>query len=239
MLHIRHLSIAFPFRKTTALFDLSFSMQEGESVGIIGESGSGKSSAVQAILRLLPPTAEVRGSIEFEGEDLLQMNERQLSTIRGKKIGIAFQESGTSLNPIMTVGAQLEETLCDSPHQLFEIVGLQAADLKRYPHELSGGMKQRALLAIACASRPKLLIADEPTTALDPHTKQGISFLLEHNILAPSLLLVSHDLPLAAKICKRLLIFHQGHLIEEGPTEKIIDSPKHPYTQMLISHINL
>ena len=244
LLHVQNLSISFSLfgKKISAVRNVSFSLNEGERVGIVGESGSGKSCTVQAIPRLLPQ-AEIQGTIDFEGKNLLQLKEKELNKIRGKKIGISFQEMGASLNPTMTIGKQIEEAL--STHKfpkekalsLLELVEMPRpqAILKCYPHELSGGMKQRVSLSLALACSPKLLIADEPTTALDPKTKEQILSLLKRKEIASSLLLVSHDLHLVANICERILIFYQGEMIEEGKTDEILKSPKHPYTQGLLS----
>lgn len=240
LLDICNLSISFVHKgkKTKAVHRVSFSLLNGEKVGIIGENGSGKSATTQAILKLLP-SAEIQGEIFFEGEDLLKMNEKKIGLIRGKKIGISFQESGSSFNPTMTIGKQIEESLIihNKPKEkaafLLEMVGLPKEILKYYAHQLSGGMKQRVDLCLGLACFPKLFIADEPTTALDPKSKEQIISLLKN--IPTSLILVSHDLHVISQVCDKILVFNQGVIVEEGNTFDIFHYPKHPYTKMLIN----
>jgi oligopeptide transport system ATP-binding protein len=226
---------------------ISFQLDAGESVGIVGESGSGKSSAVQALTRL--STAEVRGNVWFQGEELLSKKETELRKIRGRKIGMVFQDPMSSLNPTMKIGAQIKEGLIyhnllsekealKRAAELLDLVGVPEPLLRldAYPHTLSGGMRQRVLIAIAIACNPCLLIADEPTTALDPPLALQIVSLLQkvQKTLGTALLFITHDLKIVARICTRLLVMYAGEIVEEGPTLEILERPKHPYTKRLL-----
>lgn len=242
-LTIEDLSVTFSVqgKPLHAVRGVSFTMQKGESVGIVGESGCGKSATVQAIAGL--STGKVTGTILLEGKERLQP---------GRDIGIVFQDPMTSLNPTMKIGAQITEGLLyhklarrreaqQKALELLHLVGLSepALRMEQYPHQLSGGMRQRVLIAIALICHPRLLIADESTTALDAHTRHQILSLLkqmqEHFQL--SLLVISHDLKVVAEICQQVLIFYAGKIIERGPVQEVLHHPKHPYTQMLLNSL--
>ena len=244
LLEIQNLSVSFSLygQKLHAVRGISFSLNEGESLGIVGESGSGKSASVQAIARL-QPTAKVEGKVLFEGEDLLTKTDAEMRQIRGSKIGMVFQDPMTSLNPTMTIGAQIEEALrchrLNVKGRALELlkemeIAEPEARLKQYPHQLSGGMRQRILIAIALSCRPKLLIADELTTALDVTVQAQILQLLRKQSASTSLILITHDLGVVAQTCKRVLVLYGGKIVESGPVDQILHAPRHPYTQMLL-----
>jgi len=250
ILDVKNLKVSFPLRGKVieAVRGISFGVEEGEAVGIVGESGSGKSVAVQRLLGLVE--GKVEGEAWFEGENLLQMREEEWRSVRGVKIGMVFQDPLTSLNPTMKLGAQVMEGLVfhglakrhEGKQQALEwlrLVRLPDPETRfdQYPHQLSGGMRQRALIAIALACHPHLLIADESTTALDTVTQAQILTLLKdlQKQLQMTLLVITHDFGVVAEICTRILVFQEGKLVEEGPIDQILYAPKHPYTQMLLS----
>lgn len=246
LLVIKNLTIGFG--KTAIVKGISFQVGSRECVGLVGESGSGKSLTAHSIL--LPVGTFRNGEILFEEKNLLNQSNRKMQAIRGKKIGMIFQEPMTALNPLMTIGKQIVEIL--QRHEkmtknqakektlfLLERVGIPEPSfrIKQYPFEFSGGMRQRVMIAMAIACNPSLLIADEPTTALDVTLQEEILELLqslqkERNL---SMLFISHDLKVIQKLCNRVLVMHQGEIVEEGSTEKIFSSPQHPYTQKLFS----
>ena len=237
-----HVSFSLYGQELQAVRGISFSVKEGEAIGIVGESGCGKSAAIQAIARL-SPNAKIRGKILFEGEDLLQKKEKEMQKIRGKKIGMVFQDPMTSLNPTMKIGAQIEESLKhhkievgNRPLELLKQVEMPDPEIRisQYPHELSGGMRQRALIAIALACEPKLLIADEPTTAPDVTIQAQILDLFQKRSPKTSLILVTHDLAIVSAICERIFVCYAGKIVEAGPVHQILNSPRHPYTQLLL-----
>jgi oligopeptide/dipeptide ABC transporter ATP-binding protein len=247
--HNLHVSFSIHGRKLQAVRGISFSISPGETVGIVGESGCGKTAAVQAITRL-SPAASVSGSAHFEGRDLLQMNDRNLRSIRGQKIGMIFQDPMASLNPTMKIGAQIAEGLLYHKlaskqeakrisAELLHLVGVPDPELRltQYPHVLSGGMRQRVLIAIALACKPELLIADEPTTALDVTISAQILDLLKNlqKQTKSSLLLITHDLGVISSICDRVLVMYAGRIVEEGPVDQVLLKPRHPYTQLLLA----
>ena len=225
ILRIKNLKIAFPKQDgyRTVVDDVSFSVKQGEMVGIVGESGSGKSMTSLSIMRLLAKEASVQGgSILFQGKDMLTMSQAQLEQVRGNEVSMVFQEPMTSLNPVLTVGKQLEEVFILHKEQsqkndvkteilnMLEQVGLPQGEelLKRYPHQLSGGMRQRVMIAMAMLLKPKLLIADEPTTALDVTIQAQILNLIEklNKEYGTSILLISHDLGVIKKYCSRAIV---------------------------------
>lgn len=247
LLKVTNLKVSFTQRKETvqAVKGVSFTLSEGETIAIVGESGSGKTTTLHAMTGLIP-NALIEGSVQFQGVDLLKQSQKRL----GKEIGMVFQDPTVSLNPTMKIRKQIEEGI------LFHRLASRAEAKKRaldllhqveipdvliraeqYPHELSGGQKQRVAIAIALACHPRLLIADEPTTALDTHTKMQVIFLIQklQKDLQMSTIWVSHDLDLMGKICDRILIFYKGQIVEEGSAKSVLHSPKHPYTQMLIN----
>jgi peptide/nickel transport system ATP-binding protein len=230
---------------------ISLVVNHGETVGIVGESGSGKTLTSSAIINLLPDTIHVTsGTIHFENENLLSKSQKEMESIRGRGIGKILQDPMTSLNPVLTIGDQLTEGIClhfnlskqQAKERALELLTLM--DIKdaltrydQYPHELSGGQRQRVLIAIALSCQPKLLIADEPTTALDNTTQRQLLSLLkerqrEHNM---ALLFISHDLHVVAEMCERVIVMKNGEIIEEGPVKEILNNPKDPYTKMLVN----
>ncbi len=256
LLEITNLTVSFRtyLGKVEAVRDISFSIYPGETVAIVGESGCGKSVTAQSIMRLLPdpPCKVEKGTILFEGEDLLKKSRSQMEAIRGKKIGMIFQDPMTSLNPTMRIGNQIIEGLIkhcalqrkEAKAQAIEMlnwVGIQNAEkrMAQYPHEFSGGMRQRAVIAIALACNPKLLIADEPTTALDVTIQAQILDLMKEiqREKKTSIILITHDLGIVAGMCDRLLVMYGGKIIEEGSVKKIFSSPYHPYTKGLLRSI--
>ncbi|MEQ1931478.1 MAG: dipeptide ABC transporter ATP-binding protein [Parvularculaceae bacterium] len=231
------------------LDEVTFSLEPGETLGLVGESGSGKSMTALSIMRLLPADSTLSGRIALEGEDLLKLRPREMRAHRGRDIGMAFQEPMSALNPLQTIGGQLAEpfeihrglsrrSALAEAGRLMERVGLEAGgvDAGRYPHELSGGQRQRAVIAIAMALSPKVLIADEPTTALDAAAQAEIVRLLlsltqEENC---ALLFITHDLPLIAGLADRIAVISSGRVVEMGRTGEILSAPSHPYTAKLI-----
>ena len=233
-----------------AVRGVNMSIYPGQSVAIVGESGSGKSTTAMSILGLLPGTGKVTGGqILFEGEDITHYNNKQFESLRGDKIGLVPQDPMSNLNPVWSIGTQVEESL-NANHvvegskrhervvELLEEAGLPDAErrAKQYPHEFSGGMRQRALIAIGLAARPKLLIADEPTSALDVTVQKTILDHLQHltEELGNAVLFITHDLGLAAERAEHLIVMHRGRIVESGPSREILRSPQHPYTRRLV-----
>ncbi|TAM50619.1 MAG: ABC transporter ATP-binding protein [Paraburkholderia sp.] len=251
LLELEHLRVAFG--DTVAVDDLTFSIAQGERVALVGESGSGKTVTSLAILRLLRD-AHTSGGIRFAGEDLLGKSERAMQALRGSDIAMIFQEPMTALNPLYTIGEQIAETIVAhegvSPQQgrvraveLLARTGV-AEPAKRvlsYPHQLSGGQRQRAMIAMALACRPRLLLADEPTTALDVTIRAQIVDLLldiqrdEAQKRGMAVLLITHDLNLVRRFAQRVAVMERGLLVESGPVERVFEAPQHPYTQRLIA----
>src|ERR1700754_2636012 len=250
LLDVRDLSVAFG--STLAVDRVSFSIKRGECVALVGESGSGKSVSALSILKLLPyPTAShPSGAIRFKGRELLSMSEREIRDIRGNDISIIFQEPMTSLNPLHTIEAQIGEIL--QLHsgirgsmarartlELLTQVGIPEPEtrLASYPHQLSGGQRQRVMIAMALANEPDLLIADEPTTALDVTVQAQILTLLAdiRARLGMSLLFITHDLGIVRRIADRVCVMNGGKIVEHGPVEQVFTTPKHPYTKALLA----
>jgi len=253
-LSVRDLSIAFRSggRETLAVDRISFDITKGECMALVGESGSGKSVTALSILKLLPyPAAHhPSGSILFEGKDLLKLNEKQIRAVRGDEISIVFQEPMTSLNPLHTIEKQIGEILllhrgltgAAARARTLEVltqVGIPDPEtrLKSYPHQLSGGQRQRVMIAMALANEPDLLIADEPTTALDVTVQAQIIALLKdlQARLNMSLLFITHDLGIVRKIAQRVAVMKDGKIVEKGTVEKVFSAPQHPYTQALLN----
>jgi len=253
MLEIKDLKVNFqPAHgpKTEVLHGINLSLNKGETLGIVGESGSGKSVLSLATIGLLPDTAEVSGEIIFNGENILTLSERERCKLRGSRIGIIFQEPMTALNPAMKVGNQIAEGLRlhrkisrkeakkEALH-LLEMVKIPDAKRKMesYPHEMSGGQRQRVGIAIAIALKPDLLIADEPTTALDVTVQAEILDILDELVseLGIALILISHDLGVIARIADRTLVMYHGNEMEQGETERVLRQPSHEYTCKLLS----
>lgn len=256
LLEVRNLSVSFKtyLGKVQAVRDISFSVEKGETVAVVGESGCGKSVTAQAIMGLIPmpPGIMEKGEIFFEGKDLLRKSNKEMEAIRGKEIGMIFQDPMTSLNPTMRVGRQIMEGLVK--HQglskkeahleaieLLNLVGISDPDKRvtQYPHEFSGGMRQRVVIAIALACNPKLLIADEPTTALDVTIQAQILELMQtiQKSRGTSIILITHDLGIVAGMCDRMLVMYGGEIMESGPVNKVYANPIHPYTQGLLGSV--
>ncbi|GGF37557.1 ABC di/oligopeptide transporter ATPase [Aliidongia dinghuensis] len=232
---------------------VSFSIGAGEVVGVVGESGSGKSMTALSTMRLLPETVRVTaGTVRFAGADLLALSEAEMRRIRGDRIAMIFQEPMSSLNPVLSIGEQIVETLVHHRGagraeakrraiELLELVEIPAAAkrLGDYPHQLSGGMRQRVMIAIALACEPKLLIADEPTTALDVTVQAQILDLLRslRRELAMSIMLITHDLGVVAEFADRVVVLYAGRVAETGPVKALFRAPFHPYTQGLLGSI--
>jgi oligopeptide/dipeptide ABC transporter ATP-binding protein len=230
---------------------VSFSLQEGEILGIVGESGAGKSITGFSLLGLIDkPGKIVEGEILFNGEDLVKKSEEELQKIRGNDIAMIFQDPQTSLNPVITIGNQLMEAILYHNNKIskkeahkasidiLKLVGLPAADkrMNSYPHQLSGGMKQRVVIAIALLNNPKLLVADEPTTALDVTIQAQILFLMKKlsKDFGSSLILITHDIAVVSQLCDKIAVMYAGRIIEYGKKDDVIFNPQHPYTKGLI-----
>lgn len=255
LLEVEHLTTEFTTRrgKVQAIRDVSFSIDKGEILALVGESGSGKSVTSLSIMGLLSSNGKVvNGHINFNGQDLTAMSEKQLRHIRGNRISMIFQEPMTSLNPVFTVGDQIMESILhhtklskkeayEKMIALLETVGIPnpTKRVKDYPHQLSGGMRQRIMIAIAMSCEPELLIADEPTTALDVTIQAQILDLIyrmreQFNI---SVLLITHDLGVVAEAADRVAVMYCGRIVEEGTTKEILTDPRHPYTLGLLKSI--
>jgi len=249
LLHVEDLSIAFGSHP--AVDRISFQIDEGETLGLVGESGSGKSATSLAVLRLLPPSARVTGYLGFGGLDLLRLPESDMRKHRGSSIAMIFQEPMTALNPVMPVGAQIAEAVQahhpdlsrrqvrDRVLEAMHEVALPEPErrIRDYPHQFSGGQRQRILIAMAIVNRPRLLIADEPTTALDVTVQAQILALLNrlrrsHNL---SMLFISHDLAVVSQVADRVAVMQHGHLVEQAPTAQLFHAPQHPYTRRLLA----
>ncbi|WP_232696060.1 ABC transporter ATP-binding protein [Brevibacillus daliensis] len=236
-----------------AVRGISFYVKKGESLGIVGESGSGKSVSMLSIMKLLPQNAELQADhVQFNGQDLNQIDQKEMRKMLGSEIGMIFQDPMSSLNPLLTIGDQIVEPI--RIHQkiskeaarkkaidILRIVEIPSPEkrLKQYPHEFSGGMRQRVMIAIAISCNPKLLIADEPTTALDVTIQAQILDLMHDlkNKMQTSIVMITHDLGVIANMCNRVLVMYGGTIVEEGTIREIFYQPKHPYTWGLIKSI--
>ncbi|MBF5059108.1 ABC transporter ATP-binding protein [Candidatus Neptunochlamydia vexilliferae] len=250
-----HTSFSSLSKKIAAVRGVSFKLKEGETVGIVGESGCGKSVMARSLTRLLPSvSAKVeKGSVFYHGENLLLKSERELRKVRGKEIGMIFQDPMTSLNPTMRIIDQItegyalhhpeksKEEVAARALALLEKVGISDARtrLRQYPHELSGGMRQRVMIAIAMISSPNILIADEPTTALDVTIQAQILDLLKEiqQKEKMSILLITHDFSIIAGFCDRVVVMYAGEVVESAPVDELFSAPKHPYTRRLLNSI--
>lgn len=249
LLQVEDLSVAFGSR--TVVDSLFFSITAGETLGLVGESGSGKSATSLALLHLLPQNAKVSGTVRFEEQSLLAMPAEAMRRVRGREIAMIFQEPMTALNPVMQVGAQIGEALLahhpktpgatvrERVIAAMHEVGLPAPEtrLRDYPHQFSGGQRQRILIAMALINRPRLLIADEPTTALDVTVQAQILDLLRtlkktHNL---AMLFISHDLAVVSQIADRVAVMQHGRIVESGTVHELFQSPQHPYTRSLLA----
>ena len=253
MLEIQDLHVKFHTRQREAVAGVSLTIRDGEILGLVGESGSGKSVTAMSVAGLLPRRqCDYSGSVLLDGEDLLHMERAQLRKIQGRCIGVVFQEPMSCMDPLMKIGAQVEEVLrlhTDlTPAQRREkaLSALAAVELpdveevyEKYPHQLSGGMLQRVMIAAAIVIRPKLLLLDEPTTALDVTIQAQILELLKklNAESGISMLFISHNLNVVRKLCARVAVMQRGVLVEEGDTEQVFYHPQHPYTQRLVAAI--
>src|SRR5712672_1016101 len=255
LLEIENLQTHFrtPDGVNRAVDGVSFAVECGETVAIVGESGCGKSVTANSILRLVPqPPGKIAGQIRFEGIDLLALSERAMRDIRGNHISMVFQEPMTSLNPVLTVGGQIAETLRlhqrlgrkavhERAVEMLALVGIPEPRrrLSEYPHQLSGGMRQRVMIAMALACNPKLLIADEPTTALDVTIQaQILQLMLDlKRRVGAAIVLITHDLGGRAEIAERVMVMYAGRKVEEAPVAELFRSPRHPYTQGLLGAV--
>jgi len=256
LLSVENLSVSFATEeaRATVVEEVSFQVGAGEVVGLVGESGCGKSVTAMSLVRLLPapPSRVESGQVVFEGTDLLSLRERQVRSIRGDRIGFIFQEPMTSLNPTFTIGFQLIEALrlhrpvgqaeaAREAVEMLRLVGVGAPErrLKQYPHELSGGLRQRVMIAMALICRPSLLIADEPTTALDVTIQAQILELLARlkQEIGMAILLITHDLGVVAEFCEKVVVMYAGRVVEEAAVAPLFDRPRHPYTTGLMASI--
>lgn len=255
LLDIEHLKLSFftPAGEVQSVRDVSFRLKEGEVLGIVGESGSGKSVTAFSIMRLTPyPGKIVGGHIDFNGHRITDMSEREMRKIRGKEVSMIFQDPMTSLNPVYTIGNQICEVILlhteankkqaqKKAAELLSLVGINEPEkrLKQYPHELSGGMRQRVMIAIALACEPKLLIADEPTTALDVTIQAQILELMMElkEKLGMSIIIITHDLGVVSSMCDKIAVMYGGKIVEHGTADDIFYNPKHEYTKGLINSI--
>ena len=251
LLDVSDLSIYFGASR--AVDGISFHIHAGETLGLVGESGSGKSATSLALLRLLPPSARISGSIHFAGEDLLGLPEDGMRRLRGKSISMVFQEPMTALNPVMPIGRQLAEAVTTHERGLsrgevrarvlesLREVALPDPELRlrHYPHQFSGGQRQRILIAMAVMNRPRLLIADEPTTALDVTVQAQILKLLRslqqtHKL---AMLFISHDLAVVSQVADRVAVMRHGRIVESAPAPQLFRDPQHPYTRQLLTSV--
>ena len=253
LLEIRELRLAFPgyVGRTQVLNGIDLSVAEGEAVGIVGETGCGKSVLARSVLRLDPAAEILGGTIRFDGADVAAMRPAELRRLRGAGIGMVFQDPATYLNPVFTIGRQLRAVLHahDTPRAslrarsiaLLTDAGLPDAEalLQRYPHELSGGMRQRVLIALALAARPRLLLADEPTTALDVTVQRQVLGLIAGLVarFGLTLVLISHDLGVIGALCRRVVVMYAGTIVEDGPVADVLGAPRHPYTAGLLAAV--
>ena len=256
ILQVKNLEIKYHTREgiLTAIHNASFDIHQGEIVGVVGESGCGKSTLASAVMRLLPPNGQITaGQMLFQGQDLVQLNEEELRHLRGKDMAMVFQDAMTSLNPVFSIeqqmidaqkaqlprqGYQGQRALRDHAMRMLERVGIPDVErqIKQYPHQFSGGMRQRIMIAIALLSNPALLIADEPTSALDVTLEAQILDLIVglREELGTAILYITHDLGVIARLCDRVIVMYAGHIVEYGDVFSIFDAPKHPYTQALL-----
>src|SRR6187455_1411428 len=251
LVEVRNLSIRFTGERTVhAVNDISLSLGEGEVLGLLGESGSGKSVTLRALMRLLPrKRTQISGSVNVLGRDVLALDDEELSAFRGQTVSMIFQEPALALDPVYTIGRQIAESVMRHEGksqkeataralEMLEVVRIPSAKrrLDAYPHEMSGGMRQRAMIALALACKPKILLADEPTTALDATVQIQILLLLRElqREFGMSMIFVTHDLGVAVEIAPRLAVMYAGRFVESGPVRGVIEAPRHPYTEGLL-----
>ncbi|MHA0855836.1 ABC transporter ATP-binding protein [Paenibacillus sp. CMAA1364] len=253
ILQVKDLHVSFHVNggEVQAVRGMNFEIGEGETVAIVGESGSGKSVTAQTIMRLIPspPSRIKKGEVIFHGENLLKKSNKQMEAIRGKDIGMIFQDPMSSLNPTIRIGKQITEVMIKHQNmsskeakkqaiEMLKLVGIKNAEnrFNQYPHEFSGGMRQRVMIAIALSCRPSLLIADEPTTALDVTIQAQILEVMKEmqQRLGTSIILITHDLGVVAGMCDRVIVMYAGEMVETGTVMEIFKNPKHPYTKGLL-----
>jgi len=255
LLDVRDLTVAFRTSRGTihAANGVSFAVARGHTLGLVGESGSGKSVTLRAVIGLVPPPGQIlRGEVRFDGRDLVQAPRGVLQGVRGRDIGMIFQDPMGGLTPVLSVGSQLTEVLrvksglssraaASRAEELLHRVGIRSAHdrLRAYPHQLSGGMAQRIMIALAIAANPRLLLADEPTTALDVSVQDQVLSLLEDLRLEfdMGMLIVSHDLGVIARACDEVAVIYAGHVLESGSVTEVLRHSRHPYTRMLLATI--
>ncbi|MBU1341385.1 MAG: ABC transporter ATP-binding protein [Proteobacteria bacterium] len=252
ILSVENLSIGYNTKKglLTAVNNISFSLEHGRSLGFVGESGCGKTTIGMALMGLLPENAAIlSGKIHFSGEDLSRFTEKQWRNIRGKEIAMIFQAAMNALNPVFRVGEQIAEAITthnpdlstdkvnDRLKTLFNMVEIPESRMSDFPHEYSGGMKQRAIIAMALACSPKLVVADEPTTALDVIVQDQILKEIKkiQKAMNMSLIFISHDIAVVAEVCENICVMYAGQIVEMGTKQEVFKSPKHPYTKTLLA----
>ena len=252
ILEVKNLNMSYETLEgsVAAVKDVTFSLKEGESFGIVGESGCGKTSVAMSLLQLQADNGKITsGEIIFDGKDIVTLNEKELRDVRWSGISIVFQGAMNSWNPVVKIGEQIREAIrehypdktkeenTDKINELFNIVGLDSTIADRYPHELSGGMKQRAVIALALSCDPKLIIADEPTTALDVVIQDQILNEIRkvQDILGLSLIYISHDIAVIAEMTDNMAVMYAGRIVEKGPTKEVFENPRHSYTQSLLA----
>lgn len=254
LLEIKDLTIQYVTEDevVSAVNGLEIELAEGETIGLVGETGAGKTTTALGIMGLVPnpPGKILSGKITFEGKDLLSLHEEEMRKIRGNKISMIFQDPMTSLNPVMTVGEQIAEVIeiheqlgkeksFEKAKEMLELVGIPGARANDFPHQFSGGMKQRVVIAIALACNPKLLIADEPTTALDVTIQAQVLDLMNDlkEKFKTAMILITHDLGVVAQVCDKVAIMYAGEIVEAGSLVDVFENPKHPYTRGLFGSI--
>jgi peptide/nickel transport system ATP-binding protein len=252
LVELDNLNIRFTGERTVhAVNDLSFTLGEGEVLGLLGESGSGKSVTLRALMRLLPKKrTQITGRVKVMGRDVLALDEDELSKFRGQTVSMIFQEPALALDPVYTIGAQIAETVMRHEGktqaaararalEMLEVVRIPSAKrrLDSYPHEMSGGMRQRAMIALALACKPKILLADEPTTALDATVQIQILLLLRElqREFGMSVIFVTHDIGVAIEICDRVAVMYAGQIVEQGTLREVVRTPLHPYARGLLA----
>ena len=252
ILEVKNLNMSYETLEgsVAAVKDVTFSLKEGESFGIVGESGCGKTSVAMSLLQLQADNGKItRGEKIFDDKDIVKLNEKELRDVRWSGISIVFQGAMNSWNPVVKIGEQIREAIrehypdktkeenTDKINELFNIVGLDSSIADRYPHELSGGMKQRAVIALALSCDPKLIIADEPTTALDVVIQDQILNEIRkvQDILGLSLIYISHDIAVIAEMTDNMAVMYAGRIVEKGPTKEVFENPRHSYTQSLLA----
>ena len=255
LLEIKNLTVHYITVDGTvhAVEDLNLELEEGKTLGLVGETGAGKTTTVKAVMQILPdpPAKIIQGEIDFMGEDLLKKTKKAMRKIRGKQISMIFQDPMTSLNPVMTVGDQIMEVIrlhdknlsrkdaYIKACEMLELVGIKSDRASDFPHQFSGGMKQRVIIAMALACNPKLLIADEPTTALDVTIQAQVLELMRKlkDQYQTSMIMITHDLGIVAEICDYVAVMYAGEIVEYGNREQLFHRPTHPYTKCLFACI--